>query len=185
MRTMRDSPHSMRKNYSAPNAMDFSYMRYEHMRGTRSHDHLPANGRLHMFSRTSSLADLAYVALPGLTSRVTRNRSSVSLANIRDTFSGMPELESPIIIEGGVSRSLISTVGVALLSTLLYGYNNGNMNTSAAAMRASLGIPRTALTPEGMSVPMHSNDTLFGFVRALHERSQPVAAAQPCHPCPL
>ena len=144
--------------------MDFSYMRYEHMRTTRSHDHLPAGDRPGMFSRKSSLADLAYVALPGLTSRVTRHRSTTSLTNLSDTFSDMPEAESPVYIEGSASRPLVHTIGVALLSTLLYGYNNGNMNTPATAMRASLGIPATAMTPDGKMVLMHSNDTLWGFV---------------------
>jgi len=147
-----------------PQQMDFSYMRYEHMRTTRSHDHLPQTDRSGGFNRASSLADLAYVALPGLTSRVTRNNSAVSLANLSDAFSDMPEVESPIVLETEVSRSLVNTIGVALMSTFLYGYNNGNMNTAATSMRASLGIPAFALTPDGKEVPMHSNDTLWGFV---------------------
>ena len=154
----------MRKNHSMPMAMDFSYMRYEHMRVTRSHDHLPSNERPGMFNRSSSLADLAYVALPGLTSRVTRNRSAVSLTNLSDVFNDHPEVESPVYIEATASRSLVMTVFVALISTFLYGYNNGNMNTPANAMRASLGIPATALTPEGLAVAIPSNDTLWGFV---------------------
>lgn len=169
----------LRKNFSMPQQMDFSYMRYEHMRTTRSHDHLPISDRSGTFSRTSSLADLAYIALPGLTSRVTRNRSAVSLANLSDAFSDVPEVESPVYMEGGVSSSLVHTIGVALLSTLLYGYNNGNMNTPAFAMRASLGIPTMALTPEGQPVPMHSNDTLWGFVSA----DEPKRLAHPLSSC--
>ena len=56
------------------------------------------------------------------------------------------------------------TVGVSLLSTFLYGYNNGNMNTPATSMRTSLGIPSVVLTPEGVAVPIPQNDMLWGFV---------------------
>ena len=117
-----------------------------------------------MFKRTSSLADLAYIALPGLTSRVSRDSATVSLVHLSDAFSDMPEHESPTYVEGGMSSSLFMTVGAALLSTLLYGYNNANLNTPAAAMRSSLGIPPTVLTPEGVSVSLPSNDMLWSFV---------------------
>ena len=65
-------------------------------------------------------------------------------------------------MQGGLSRPLVQSVGVALLSTLLYGYNNGNMNTPALSIRTAIGIPSVALTPEGVSVPIPSNDTLWG-----------------------
>lgn len=100
----------MRHNNSVPVMSDFSYLRYEHMRTARStsHSHLPERDQHSgIFSRTSSLADLAYVALPGLTSRVARNQSVVSLANLTDAFSEMPENESPVYIEGGTSRALL------------------------------------------------------------------------------
>lgn len=145
-------------------------MRYEHMR-TRSASHAalehgdrPASG---MFSRGSALADLAYVALPGLTSRVARNHSVTSLANLGDTFSDMPQNESPIYVEGGTSHSLLCTVGVALLSTFMYGFNNGNMNTPAPAIRIALQIPAQALTLDGDPVLLPQNDTLWGFVVAI------------------
>lgn len=157
----------MRHNNSVPVMSDFSYLRYEHMRTARStsHSHLPERDQHSgIFSRTSSLADLAYVALPGLTSRVARNQSVVSLANLTDAFSEMPENESPVYIEGGTSRALLQAVAVSLLSTLMYGFNNGNMNTPAPAIRSSLGIPPTIIGADGATVRMHQNDTLWGFV---------------------
>ena len=66
------------------------------------------------FSRTSSLADLAYVAIPGLTSRVARNRSVTSLANLSDAFSDFPGAESPVYIEGRLSRPLVQSVCVVV-----------------------------------------------------------------------
>ena len=97
----------MRKNNSVPVSMDFSYMRYEHMRAiARSNSH-DLNAR-QTFSRASSLADLAYVAVPGLTSRVMRTNSTASLANLSDVFtdSGAPQGEA-IVVEGGVSGPLV------------------------------------------------------------------------------
>ncbi|KAL3923122.1 MAG: hypothetical protein SGPRY_004321 [Prymnesium sp.] len=250
----------MKKNFSTPGTglfdFDRQYMEYERMRGTRSHADLNHESSSPLtFSRTSSLADLAYVALPGLTSRVSLNNSVVSLANLEDAFSTMPVRESKVFAEiivplsllttryflliarrlsakrslptdllspeitppsesspsllepllpstpapphthdqrhrlhhrkpsypppplslcyahtqsalmpqqGGLSRPLVQSVAVALLSTLLYGYNNGNMNTPALSIRAYIGIPSVVLTPEGASFDMPSNDTLWG-----------------------
>ena len=162
----------MKKNYSTPGSSSFTldrqYVEFERMRGTRSHADLGSGPTTSSFSRTSSLADLAYVALPGLTSRVSRNNSVVSLAHLSDAFSEMPENESPVSVEARISRPLAQSVGVALLSTLLYGYNNGNLNTPAISIRASVGIPSNALTPEGVSVPIPANDTLWGFVISIY-----------------
>ena len=125
----------MKKNYSTPGSSSFTldrqYVEFERMRGTRSHADLGSGPTTSSFSRTSSLADLAYVARPGLTSRVSRNNSVVSLAHLSDAFSEMPENESPVSVETQISRPLAQSVGVALLSTLLYGYNNRNLNTPA------------------------------------------------------
>ena len=116
------------------------------------------------FNRASSLADLAYVAISGLTSRVTRSGSVTSLANIGDVFSDFPGSESPVYIEGHLSRPLVESVCVVLLSSLMYGYNCGNMNTSAASIRASLSIPPVAWTPESEAVRLHNNDSMWAFV---------------------
>ena len=121
------------------------------------------------FDRASSLADLAYVAISGLTSRVTRSGSVTSLANIGDVFSDYPGSESPAYIspayiEGHLSRPLVESVCVVLLSSLMYGYNCGNMNTSAPSIRAVLSIPSEAWTPEGESVPQRNNDRMWAFV---------------------
>ena len=92
----RPSNELLRKNHSVPTGVsalassDFSYMRYEYMRTARSHDRLPGGNEEHaMFKRTSSLADLAYIALPGLTSRVSRDSATVSLVHLSDAFSDM------------------------------------------------------------------------------------------------
>ena len=117
----------------------------------------------HLFNRASSLADLAYVALPGLTSRVARNRSVTSLASLSDSFSDFPMRESPVYVQGGLSRPLVSTVCVVLFSSLMHGFNCGNMSTPAASIRASLGVPPTVLTVDGVSVPMPANDSIWAF----------------------
>jgi len=153
---------------STPVDMNLStdYRRYEEMRKAHSHADLGSSqsSLVGGFSRTSSLADLAYVAVPGLTSRVVHNRSVVSLANLSDNFSDMPEHESPVVLQGWPSRPLCGSAFVALLSTLMYGYNNGNMNTPAKPMRAALGIPPSALTPDGVVVPLPSNDLIWSFI---------------------
>jgi hypothetical protein len=163
-------PAAMNRTNSTPVEMNLAstadYRRYEDMRKTQSHADL---GSTHSslvggFSRTSSLADLAYVAVPGLTSRVVQNNSVVSLANLSDNFTEMPEHESPVVLKGGPSRPLWGSAIVALLSTLMYGYNNANMNTPAKPMRAALGIPTSALTPDGVVVPLPSNDIIWSFI---------------------
>lgn len=135
-------------------------------RAARSHDVLPrgAGSVGGVFSRDTSLADLAYVALPGLTSRVSRAFSVVSLANLTDAFSDLPAYESPVYIKGGLNANLALTVGVAMLSTFMYGYSMGNLNTPAGPIRAALGVPSEALTPDGVAVPMPSSDTIWSFV---------------------
>jgi hypothetical protein len=114
---------------STPAEMNLAadYRRYEdlvQMRKTQSHADLGAShsSLVGGFSRTSSLADLAYLAVPGLTSRVVHNNSVVSLANLSDNFTQMPEHESPVVLQGGPSRPLWGSAIVALLSTLMYGY---------------------------------------------------------------
>ena len=156
---------------SMPNGMD--YMRSEDMQSDaailiESTSRWSTGGMgsksFPSFSRTSSLADLAYVAIPGLTSRVTRNNSVTSLANISDAFSDFPGSESPVYIEGQLSRPLVESVCVVLLSSLMYGYNCGNMNTSAASIRATLSIPPEAWTPESETVRLQANDSIWAFV---------------------
>ena len=62
-----------------------------------SHADLSNNDLMHGgFSRTSSLADLAYIAMPGLTSRVSCNRSVVSLSHLRRSKSGSGHMAQAI-----------------------------------------------------------------------------------------
>jgi hypothetical protein len=177
--------------------------------------------RIVRFDRTSPLADLAYIAQPGLTSRVAkrtfvpRGNSSAALGGLGHTSSYLrlsaldsgggasnaagydvnDQLDGEFVEEGsgcvarrGHRRSaprthsgqrdtrakltpplrsrsralrpppraprtfsrvaprlsftpaLRRTVGVALLSSFQFGYNNGNMNTQAGVQRAALGI---------------------------------------------
>lgn len=178
----------MNRTNSTPVEMNLAstsdYRRYdEHMRKTQSHADLGSShsSLVGGFSRTSSLADLAYLAVPGLTSRVVHNNSVVSLANLSDNFTEMPEHESPIVLQGGPSRPLWGSAIVALLSTLMYGYNNANMNTPAKPMRAALGIPTSALTPDGVVVPLPSNDMIWSFIISIFMCAR---ASQPSSPQP-
>ena len=108
----------------------------------------------------SPLHDLAPVAIPGLMSRVSRNNSvALSLDGLTDAFNLAPSADTCVTIEGGYTASLVWAAGVAVLSAMQYGYNLGNMNTAAAAMRDSLGIP--SIDPNGLASP--DNDNIWGF----------------------
>jgi len=148
------------------------YARFEAYRGglrSVSHDNLSGNDLVQGgFSRTSSLADLAYVAMPGLTSRVSHNGSVVSLSHLSDAFLEMPEYESPVFIESKPTYRLILSTFITMISTFMCGYNTGCMNTSAPGIRSAVGIPDTVLTPDGVSVAMPSNDYLWGFVVSIY-----------------
>jgi hypothetical protein len=105
------------------------------------------------FNRASSLADLAYVAISGLTSRVTRSGSVTSLANIGDVFSDFPGSESPVHIEGHLSRPLVESVCVVLLSSLMYGYKWRGCShppSWATPRRELRGLMTSALTLEAL-----------------------------------
>ena len=148
------------RSLSVPSEMDYLHSRED---GLVDSSKFWPDSAHHLFNRASSLADLAYVALPGLTSRVARNRSVTSLASLSDTFSDLPMRESPVYVQGGLSRPLVSTVCVVLFSSLMHGFNCGNMSTPAASIRASLGVPPSVLTVDGVSVPMPANDSIWAF----------------------
>ena len=99
----------------------------------------------------SPLHDLAPVALPGLATRVTRNSSvGISLDSLGDAFQLDPSADTVVTIEGGYTSALMWASGVAVLSSMQYGYNLGNMNTAADAMRTSLGIPVGSLDDDNI-----------------------------------
>jgi len=153
----------MRSRVAADSFVPASYLRDQLLLASRSSENL-VDGCVGGFSRTSSLADLAYVAVPGLTQRVVHNRSVVSLANLSDNFSEIPAHESPVVLTGGSSRPLAGAAAVAMLSTLMCGYSLGSMNTLSKPLRAALGIPPAALTPEGVAIPLPSNDLLWSLI---------------------
>eukprot|EP00302_Diacronema_sp_CCMP2436_P010545 CAMPEP_0179902576 /NCGR_PEP_ID=MMETSP0982-20121206/40643_1 /TAXON_ID=483367 /ORGANISM="non described non described, Strain CCMP 2436" /LENGTH=571 /DNA_ID=CAMNT_0021801743 /DNA_START=19 /DNA_END=1735 /DNA_ORIENTATION=+ len=120
--------------------------------------------RVVKFDRSSPLADLAYIAQPGITSRVStrasmaagglgaHNASYLRLtaldSNTKQGELGLTgdayEDEQYVEENAGFTPALKQTVGVALLSSFSFGYNNGNMNTQAGVQRAALGIPNSA-----------------------------------------
>lgn len=127
--------------------------------------------RIVRFNRASALADLSYLALPGLTTRVARraripssaarggagipkNASYLRLEQIgASRTGGLGEAELEALLLGqeeyveetaGLTPALAKSAAVALLSSFMYGYNGGNMNTQAGVQRAALGIPSDA-----------------------------------------
>ena len=105
-----------------------------------------SSDRLYSELHESPLHDLAPIAQPGLTTRVSRNSSvGSSLDAMGDAFLQPGELaEDIVVVEGGLTPSLLATVGVALLSALLFGFHFGNMNTASRAMRSAMGISSSA-----------------------------------------
>ena len=126
------------------------------------------SARIVKFNRGSALADLSYLALPGLTSRVarraripttaatdtvSRTASYLRLEMIGASASGLSAAEREQLLpsggdeyveETGLTPALGKSVGVALISSFMYGFNGANMNTQAGVQRAALGIPTSA-----------------------------------------
>ena len=71
----------------------------------------------------SPLHDLAPIAQPGLTTRVSHSGSvGSSLDALSDAFLEPGEHdEGVVVVEGGLTPGLLATVGVSLLSALLFG----------------------------------------------------------------
>mmetsp|Transcript_14678 Transcript_14678/g.34935 ORF Transcript_14678/g.34935 Transcript_14678/m.34935 type:complete len:271 (-) Transcript_14678:1261-2073(-) len=120
-------------------------------------------GRVMKFHRASPLADLSYLALPGLTSRVAvkfgarvpksvsgLGRRNASYMRLETLNKKEKELEGLSLGEdyaeetAGLTPALGKSVAVALLSSAMYGFNGANMNTQAGVQRAALGIPGSA-----------------------------------------
>ena len=101
----------------------------------------------------SPLHDLAPLAQPGITTRVTRNNSvAISMDALADPFE-FPTAETVVTMEGGLTAPLVWAAGVAVLSSFQNGFSSANMNTAAEVMRADLGVPSTDA----------ANDTTWGF----------------------
>ena len=93
----------------------------------------------------SPLHDLAPLAQPGITTRVTRNNSvAISMDALADPFE-FPTAETVVTMEGGLTAPLVWAAGVAVLSSFQNGFSSANMNTAAEVMRADLGVPSTCL----------------------------------------
>jgi len=146
----------MRKNYSTPNHM-------EHIGDdsqlcpVRSEQDLSDMDSLGMFTRKSSFADVPYLALPGINSRVSMT-GTASQQSLRSEL-GEHFLQGDVTLLPSFSSALLKATFAALLSTFSFGYNNGNMNTQARVMRVSLSIPAHA--EDG--APLPANDVIWGF----------------------
>jgi len=145
-----------RKNFSVPS--------FQRVFSERSRELLPrrrtTTDALFNDMQQSPLHDLAPIALPGLSTRVTRNSSvGVSLDSLGDAFILGPAADTVVTVEGGYSGALLWASGVAVLSSLQFGFNLGNMNTAAEAMRLRLGIPLT--NDDGSHSP--ENDNVWGL----------------------
>ena len=99
------------------------------------------------------------------------NVTSASQLDLQELFNASLhddvalEVEA-VSVEGGWTTPLVLSAGGALLSALAFGYNNGNMNTQAAVMRAALGIPEhldAGCVAPGKSSALPANDLLWGF----------------------
>ena len=100
--------------------------------GERSRELLPrrrsTTDALFSDMQQSPLHDLAPIALPGLSTRVTRNSSvGVSLDSLHDAFVLGPAADTVVTVEGGYSSALLWASGVAVLSALQFGFNLGNI----------------------------------------------------------
>ena len=145
-----------RKNFSVPS--------FQRVFSERSRELLPrrrsTTDALFNDMQQSPLHDLAPIALPGLSTRVTRNSSvGVSLDSLGDAFILGPAADTVVTIEGGYSGALLWASGVAVLSALQFGFNLGNMNTAAEAMRLRLGVP----FDNGDGTHSVDNDNVWGL----------------------
>ena len=100
--------------------------------GERSRELLPrrrsTTDALFSDMQQSPLHDLAPIALPGLSTRVTRNSSvGVSLDSLNDAFVLGPAADTVVTVEGGYSSALLWASSVAVLSALQFGFNLGNI----------------------------------------------------------
>ena len=132
--------------------------------GERSRELLPrrrsTTDALFSDMQQSPLHDLAPIALPGLSTRVTRNSSvGVSLDSLHDAFVLGPAADTVVTVEGGYSSALLWASSVAVLSALQFGFNLGNMNTAAEAMRLRLGVP----FDNGDGTHSPDNDNVWGL----------------------
>ncbi|KAL1503857.1 hypothetical protein AB1Y20_012321 [Prymnesium parvum] len=136
---------------------------YGSLSRTYSQRSLSSAGSDPSMPHNDSFHDLPHVALAGLGSRVSINGSTSAHSELERFFKhGRTEDIAWVQHEGGWTWPLILSTAGALLSSLQFGINNGNMNTQAAVMRAALGIP--AAPPAGCpggSLP--GNDVLWGF----------------------
>eukprot|EP00322_Chrysochromulina_rotalis_P001079 CAMPEP_0115846448 /NCGR_PEP_ID=MMETSP0287-20121206/9867_1 /TAXON_ID=412157 /ORGANISM="Chrysochromulina rotalis, Strain UIO044" /LENGTH=562 /DNA_ID=CAMNT_0003300241 /DNA_START=33 /DNA_END=1721 /DNA_ORIENTATION=- len=90
----------------------------------------------------SPLFDLAPVALPGISSRVSRNFSvSMSLDRMHVAFEGGEEEDELVRMEGGYTTPLMTAAALAVISSWNYGFIMGSMNTPGPTIRETLGIP--------------------------------------------
>lgn len=95
--------------------------------------------------KSSPLHDLAKIAMPGVHTRVMHDGS---VAKRKETMGmsftqNVEEIdeEELVDVEGGSSSALLWAAFMACCCAAQYGWNNGNMNTAAPAMRQSIGIP--------------------------------------------
>ncbi len=93
----------------------------------------------------SPLFDLAPLALPGLSSRVSRNFSvSMSLNELSHAFDDYADEDKIVRMDTQLPTPLLSAAALAVISSWNYGFIMGSMNTASVAMRETLGIPITA-----------------------------------------
>ena len=121
----------------------------------------------------SSFSDLPLLALPGLASRVSIAGTSASQNDLRAFFDtaiaadGHIEVDA-MTVEGGLTPSLVLSTTGALASSLMFGLNNANMNTPAAAMRASLGLPSSlpagCAAGEAVHAQLLENDVTWSLI---------------------
>jgi hypothetical protein len=133
-------------------------------------------------SRQGSFVDLPMVAIPGLATRVSiRGTTAASQDDLPGLFSAQQDDEvdfDEMAFEGGWTWALFLSASSALLTALQFGYNNANMNTPAAVMRAALSVPER--TPESCnpSLPLPGNDSVWGFCVSVFCLSALIGAAE-------
>lgn len=100
-----------------------------------------------ILSMKSPLRDLAPIAQPGLSQRVMRRGSLMSVADdpAMDVTLSLESIRSEDVVEVSlVTRTLILATIAACMPAMQYGFNLASMNTAAPAMRADLGIQKAS-----------------------------------------
>lgn len=123
---------------------------------------VPKSASMDTMRWVSPLFDLAPLALPGISQRVThKNKVSMDIGDLYAPFlkrNDSVESTHTLDVRDGFTEGLLKAAFVAVLPAAQFGFNIASMNTGSRAMRADLGIPVSGAS---------ANDTIWGFCIAV------------------